>query len=41
MPSTRKPDPDNAGGGIVIKLPSPLRKEGFLFESHNICQRDN
>jgi len=36
MPSTREPDPDNAGGGIVKNIPPLLRKEGFLFESHNI-----
>ncbi len=41
MPSTREPDPDNAGGGIVKNLQPPLRKEGFLFESHNIRQRGN
>ena len=39
MPSTREPDPDNAGGGIVIKLPSPLHTEGCLFDSDNIRQR--
>jgi hypothetical protein len=39
MPSTREPDPGNAGGGIVKKLPTPLRKEGYLFESRHIRQR--
>ena len=41
MPSTREPDPDNAGGGIVKKKPSPLRKEGYLIDSRNIRQRGN
>jgi hypothetical protein len=36
MPSTREPDPDNAGGGIVNHGRSPLPTEGCLFESHNI-----
>jgi 5S rRNA maturation endonuclease (ribonuclease M5) len=39
MPSTREPDPDNAGGGIVKNISSPLRKEGCFIESRNIRQR--
>jgi len=41
MPSTREPDPDNAGGGIVEVGKSPLRTEGCLFDSDNIRQRDH
>ncbi len=38
MPSTREPDPGNAGGGIVDTDWSPLRSEGYFFERGAVRQ---